>query len=183
MRNLEKNEKPTVKLTASESDIINLIKEDHKPLKKLIRILKDSEKEIEERIEAYAEFAPLLVNHAKSEEQSLYVAMKQNSELREEGLEGDVEHGLADQLIEEIRRTEDDDLWSAKVKVLAELVEHHIQEEEDELLPDYRNNSDAADRVKVGQEFLRLKTLMMEQGNEDSPSENGPQAESRGFHH
>ncbi len=163
------------KLTAAESDIVRLIMEDHKPLKKLIRTLKDSEAAIEERMEAYAEFAPLLVNHAKSEEQSLYVAMKKVDDLRCEALEGDVEHGLADQLVEEIRRTEDEDLWSAKVKVLAELVEHHIQEEEDELLPDYRQNSDPAERMKVGQEFLRLKTLLMEQGNEDSPSESSLQ--------
>lgn len=153
------------------SDIINLIMEDHKPLKKLIKILKDSEKSFEERIEAYAEFAPLLINHSKSEEESLYVVMKTNDELRQEAMEGDVEHALADQLLEEIKRTEDEDLWSAKVKVLAELIEHHVKEEEEELLPDYRKHTDPEERFKVGQKFLLLKTKMAEKGNEDSPSE------------
>ena len=85
--------------------------------------------------------------------------------------EGDIEHGLADQLVEEIKRTEDDDMWSARVKVLAELVEHHIEEEEEELLPDYKNNSETAERMQLGQLFLKLKTQLLEQGGEDSPRE------------
>jgi len=36
---------------------------------------------------------------------------------------------FADQLVEENMRTDDEDLWSARVKVLAELVEHHIEQE------------------------------------------------------
>lgn len=155
----------------SKGDIINLILEDHKSLKRLIKVLKNSEKEFDVRMEAFEEFAPLLVNHAKSEEQSLYIEMKKDEELREEALEGDVEHGLADQLLEEVKRTEDEDMWSAKVKVLAELVEHHIEEEEEELLPDYRKESELEERIQLGAKFLKLKTNMAEMGNDDAPSE------------
>ncbi|MES2854447.1 MAG: hemerythrin domain-containing protein [Bdellovibrionota bacterium] len=158
--------------------IDELILEDHKPLKQLIKILKDSEKDLNERKAAYEEFAVLLVSHAKPEEESLYVYMKQNEELREEAYEGDVEHGLADQLVEEIKRTTEDDLWSARVKVLAELVEHHIEEEEEELLPDFKKNSELEERIRLGNEFLALKTKMLEQGGEDSPSEKDAEKEN-----
>lgn len=167
-------QKEPTKLTAKQNaqgDIINLIIEDHKQLKQLVKILKNSEKDIDARMEAFAEFAPALTNHSKSEEHSLYAAMKQVESLRSETLEGSVEHGLADQMMEEIKRTSDQDLWTAKAKVLAELVEHHIKEEEDDLLPDYRKNSDIEERLEIGQKFLKLKTAMAEQGNDDAPPE------------
>lgn len=154
-------------------DIINLIKEDHKPLKELIKVLKDSEKELDERQEAFAEFAPLLISHAKPEEQVLYMFMKNNgSDLREDGFEGDVEHQLADQMVEEIMRTEDEDLWSARVKVLAELVEHHIEEEEEDMLPEFESEVELAERAKLGDQFLEFKTRLLEAGGLDTvPSE------------
>jgi len=143
------------------NDIVEVILEDHKPLKKLISIMKDSEQEFAERKGAFEEFAPLLIAHAKPEEQTLYTFMKRDEELREEGFEGDVEHAIADQLVEEIKRTSDEDLCSARIKVLAELVEHHIEEEEEDLLPDFRKNSEAADRLELGNTFLTLKVDYM----------------------
>jgi hemerythrin superfamily protein len=153
------------------ADIIQLILQDHKPLKVLIKLLKDGAVEFREKQPAFMEFAPLLISHAKPEEQSLYMAMKKNEDLRSEGLEGDTEHAIADQLVEEIRRTNDEDTWMAKVKVLAELVEHHIQEEEEEMLPDYRKESGLEDRIQIGQVYLQLKEQMEAQGGDDAPSE------------
>lgn len=156
----------------SAEDIISMILEDHKPLKSLIKIMKNSDKyDLTERQNAFEEFCPRLITHAKPEEQTMYVYMKGEEELREGGFEGDVEHQLADQMIEEAKRTEDEDLWSARVKVLAELVEHHIKEEEEELLPDFRRHSEKAERQKMGEQFLRLKSRIEAKGGVDSPSE------------
>ena len=149
------------------NDIINLILEDHKPLKELIKVMKDSDKSTEERFAAFEEFAPTLIAHAKPEEEVLYVFMKKNEELREEGFEGDVEHQLADQLVEEIKRTQDEDLKGARIKVLAELVEHHIEEEEEELLPDFKENSESAERAQLGNRFLELKLQYLAAGDEN----------------
>ncbi|NUN06917.1 MAG: hemerythrin domain-containing protein [Bdellovibrio sp.] len=166
------SEKSPKKNLGTESDIVNLILEDHKSLKRLIKVMKDSEKHrLAERAEAFAEFAPLLVAHAKPEEQVLYIYMKQDEDLREGGFEGDVEHQLADQLVEEIMRTDDEDLWSARVKVLAELVEHHIEEEEEDLLPDFKKESEENERRFMGQKFLLLKTKLLEQGGLETPHE------------
>jgi hemerythrin superfamily protein len=153
------------------SDIIDLILNDHKALKRLIKVLKNSDASLSDREDAFEEFAPLLVTHAVPEQETLYQAMRGDDELRAEGFEGEVEHELADQMLEEAKRTEDDDLWSARVKVLAELVEHHIKEEEDELLPDYKKASELSERVELANEFLRLKQELHEQGDTDSPSE------------
>ncbi len=170
-----KSKSPAKKSIRAESgasrDVIELILNDHKPLKKLIEVLKDTDNDISERRAAFEEFCPLLLTHAKPEEQVVYVFMKNEDELRSEGFEGDVEHGLADQMIEEAKRTDDEDIWSAKVKVLAELVEHHIEEEEDELLPDFKKFTEKDERVQMGAKFMRLKSELQEAGSNDAPSE------------
>lgn len=152
-------------------DIIQLILEDHKPLKRLIKVLKSDSAEFPEKQVAFEELAPTLVCHAKPEEQSWYVAMKQQDEMVVEGIEGDVEHQLADQLVEEIKRCQDEDEYMAKCKVLAEMLEHHIKEEEEEMLPDYKEKTDIEERREVGRLYLRLREQMIAEGADDAPSE------------
>lgn len=155
----------------ASNDIVSLILEDHKALKRLIKTLKNTDLEFEERKVAFDDFAPILVTHAKPEEETLYKFMKLSEELRTEAFEGEVEHTLADQLLEEIKRTQEEEVWSAKVKVLAELVEHHIEEEESDLLPEFKQASPLVEREQLGELFLMKKTELLEQGGEDAPHE------------
>lgn len=142
----------------SKEDIIKLILVDHEPLKRFIGILKDLETPIRTRRRIFEQFAPMLLMHARSEQESLYTFLKdENKELRIDGLEGDVEHELAERMIEEVKMSEDADVWSARAKVLAELVEHHIKEEESHMFPEFKKESDIEDRVMLGKQYLELK--------------------------
>jgi hypothetical protein len=142
-----------------QNDITELMLRDHKPLKELIKTMKDSEAELAEVQNSFDEFAPLLEAHAKPEEQSLYVHLKQDEEheIRQEGFEGQTEHAIADGLVMQIKSTNDEDHWRAQVKVLAELVEHHIEEEEDEMIPDIRKELGLDKRIEIGQRYLELR--------------------------
>jgi hemerythrin superfamily protein len=160
----------------AQTEIVQLIEQDHELLKELIETLKDNEAPQEKREAAFDEFSLLLVSHAKPEEETLYEAMKANEELREDGFEGEVEHVLADQLLEEIKRTTEPDLWSARVKVLAELVEHHIEEEEEELLPKVEEELDVEERLQLGSDFIDRKIAYFEKGGSDTVEETDPEA-------
>jgi hypothetical protein len=145
-------------LQNSKEDIIKLILLDHLPIKRLIGMLKDTDSPIRTRRRAFEQFAPLLLVHARAEQESLYTFLKdENHELRVDGLEGDVEHALAEHMIEEVEMAENADVWSARAKVLAELVEHHIEEEEEEILPHFKKESDIEDRILIGKQYLDLK--------------------------
>lgn len=142
----------------SKDDIVKLILLDHAPLKRLIAILKDSDLTIRTRRRAFDQFAPLLLVHAHAEQESFYAFLKdENRELRVHGLEGEVEHALAEYMIDEVKMAEDVGVWSARAKVLAELVEHHIEEEESEIIPDFKKEVDIEDRVLIGKQYLDLK--------------------------
>lgn len=154
-------------------DLVSTILEDHKPLKELIEIMKDLETPFDDRKESFMEFAPLLLTHAKAEEKSLYKFLMHSakSELKTEGFEGQEEHNLADLLTEEIKRTTDPDAMSARIKVIAELVEHHIQEEESEMLPKVQRAVDESDLFKLNDEYLRFMEELIAEGQDDAPSE------------
>jgi hypothetical protein len=107
--------------------------------------------------------------------------MKLVDDLREDGFEGEVEHTLADQLVEECKRTVDEDALSAKIKVLAELVEHHIKEEENELLPDVKKQTQVIDRATLGDKFLRLKVDYLAAGDDNVVPD--PRTPEKKLHH
>lgn len=161
----KKSSKKSSTLKASSAkeggEIISFIKRDHKPLKELISVLKDPDAKIVEKRPAFKKFQTLLLRHAHAEEQSLYVELKSRKDMRIEAIEGDVEHGLADGLMNKIETTNgaapnDNDSWMAKVKVLAELVDHHIKEEEEEMLKTVGKEFDLEKRVEIGKEYERL---------------------------
>ena len=82
-----------------------------------------------------------LTQHARKEEEIFYPAVRQaikEDDLMDEAL---VEHASAKDLIAQIQSMEPgDDLFEAKVKVLSEMIEHHVEEEEGEMFPKVRKS-------------------------------------------
>jgi hemerythrin-like domain-containing protein len=164
----------------TDPNILSTILEDHRPLKELIEVMKDLDLKFEDRQKAFADFAPLLVTHAKAEEQSLYKYLKQVAELKTDGYEGQTEHNIADQLCEEIKRTTEEDEMSARIKVLAELMEHHIEEEENDMFPTIRAKIPPQVLVTLNNQYVDYEAQLIAQGQDDAPHENeltpGPEA-------
>jgi hemerythrin superfamily protein len=148
----------------SSRDIIQIILTDHKPLWKFIKVLKSEKADLKQKKAAFQKFVPILFAHAKPEEQTWYISMKKEHDMSVEGLEGDVEHGLAEQLCNELKETSNHDMFMAKVKVLAELVEHHLEEEEKELLPEFRKASSIEERRMLGTKYITLQKAFKERG-------------------
>lgn len=148
-------EKSSKKATQGGGDIASLILRDHKPLKDLIQTLKDPEITFTKKRPAFSQFEQLLTCHAKAEEESLYIYLKELKDLRIEGIEGDTEHAIAERLMSEIKSNKnDEDAWMAKMKVLAEVVEHHIEEEE--ILKKVRKEFKTSMRAEIGERYGQL---------------------------
>ena len=82
--------------------------------------------------------------HMALEEEIFYPMVREtNDEISETVDEGEQEHHVAKLLLAEIKQLPDGtDEWIAKVTVLRESVEHHIDEEESDLFPPLRNRVD-----------------------------------------
>lgn len=81
-----------------------------------------------------------LTKHATAEEEIFYPAMKAAGKDNEDLVdEATVEHASAKDLIAQIMQMDPaEELFDAKVKVLSELIEHHVEEEEGEMFPKAR---------------------------------------------
>ena len=82
--------------------------------------------------------------HMAIEEEIFYPMVRDtNDDISETVDEGEQEHHVAKVLLAEIKQLPDgSDEWVAKVTVLRESVEHHIDEEESDLFPPLRNRID-----------------------------------------
>lgn len=159
------------RIFSGEENILDVIREDHKPLKELIEVMKDAERPFAERKQAFTEFAPLLITHAEAEEKALYEFMKTKKDLKMDAFEGDTEHMLADQLCEQIERVTDEDEMGAMIKVLAESVEHHIKEEENDMFPEIEKSVKPEQLVSLTKKYIEVQTEIIAAGQDNSPSE------------
>src|SRR5205085_8665990 len=96
--------------------------------------------------------------------------------------EAQVEHNSAKDLIAQIEGATDiDEVYNAKVKVLGEYIKHHVQEEENEIFPEVRDQQDELD--ELGQEITARKGELMEEmglAGEDSDEEEEGEEEGGG---
>ncbi len=145
--------------SSEPKDIVQAVKMDHDALRNFIDILKDSHREMAERRQAFKLFSALLKSHSLAEEKAVYANAEKMSDrdLKTEIAEGFVEHSIADELLAQIERIDDPLTWGAHCNVLAEIIDHHIKEEEDELLPMMRKNMDSKTSDKMLEEFLKLR--------------------------
>lgn len=137
-------------------DALELIKEDHKRLKKLLKETLDAQGA--QREHAMDHLRTELVAHERMEEEVLYPRLRDEQKARDEVLEGYEEHHVADVILDELLDVPPEtDLWKAKVKVLKENVEHHMDEEEDELFKKARAVLDRDELERMGERMERIK--------------------------
>lgn len=141
-------------------EITKALHTDHMELKSLLRKITGSEDagEIHTAFEAFAE---LLKKHAKAEEKVVYDALltQSDEEIQTDAREGYNEHQLADAMLKKLKAGADplSPEWQAEAKVIKELLEHHIKEEEDTIFSDVRDSFEMDERKEMGEAFEELK--------------------------
>ena len=116
-------------------DALTLLKDDHQKMRKLLNELESTtERGVKTREDLYARIKSELTVHEIIEEEIFYPALKDHPKAKDIVLEAYEEHHVVDTVMAEIRDVPfDDETWGAKLTVMKENVEHHIEEEEDEM--------------------------------------------------
>lgn len=129
-----------------------LLREDHRKVKKLFAESdKLDESDTAELARLFEELKKELTVHAAIEEEIFYPAIERSDddEAEEHVREAHEEHRLVKMLIEELSgMTADEEQFSAKLKVLKDMVLHHAEEEESEIFPIFEDlDKEEQDRV------------------------------------
>jgi hemerythrin superfamily protein len=144
--------------TAFNTDAIGLLKDDHRMVEELLERFEASDSDAE-KVELAQEICQALTLHAHVEEQLFYPALRKAGMEHDLLDEAEVEHQSLKQLIEELDGSKADaDLFDARVKVLGEYVKHHMEEEENEIMPQAR--SLGIDLDALGEDILAMKTRL-----------------------
>jgi hemerythrin superfamily protein len=142
----------------SGNDAIELLLDDHKQVRQLIKQYEKIHEKAaaDEKQELAEQICSEFLLHADIEEQFFYPAAREA--LEEEDLidEAEVEHASARDLVAQIQSMQPDDpMYDAKVKVLGEYIEHHVEEEEKEMFPKVKKAK--LDFDALGQEMMQAK--------------------------
>ena len=116
---------------------IELMKEDHQKVSDIFEKLDaTTERGVKTREELFTQLKTNLDIHAEIEEKIFYPAIKDAEATHEITLEAYEEHAVVKQLLQELESDpKDTEEWAAKLTVLKENVEHHVEEEEGEMFP------------------------------------------------
>ena len=127
-----------------QTDAISLLTNDHAEVNELFEqykaLAEDEGSMTTDKQSLAEEICTMLTVHAAIEEEIFYPAVRDaldDSKLLDEA---EVEHQAAKDLIDQIQDSDPGDpLYDARVNVLGEYVNHHVQEEEGELFPQVRD--------------------------------------------
>ena len=141
------------------TDIIELVLQDHHAVAALFDKLQAAA-HADDQSALFAQVKDALERHASAEEKVLYPRVrKEVPDGREESKDAIEEH---DQIRESLKEVDEHDagtdLFTLAVTQLVATTKHHVGVEESELLPDFRKNSDAAEREELGRRFAEAKT-------------------------
>jgi hemerythrin superfamily protein len=145
---------------AEETDILDTLKQEHDEVKDLLAELQDAESG-PQRNQLVQKIKKALIPHTKAEEKVVYdrVLGLKDKDAQTDGHEGYLEHELASKTLQRLDSmgASNSAEHQAVAKVLKELVEHHIKEEESNVWSDVKKNFSEDDRFEMNVQFEAAK--------------------------
>ena len=153
------------KLTPEEfakqcSSIVTLLLKDHKAMRLLMVKIHSSRSSNALIARTYTTLEKLVYSHMAAEELALLNHLKAHPKFEDEALESYEEHRIHEQIFDGIAKLKNTDRALMRMKIYCEILEHHLQEEEEELFPQYKKYFALSTRKKAGRKFFnkRLQT-------------------------
>lgn len=150
-------------MPGKESNAIELLKHDHREVESMFKQF-DAEDEPRSKSDIAQHICLSLIVHSEIEEELFYPAAQRALEEDERDLvaEAKVEHMSIKRLIGDISGSSPGDaMFEARMTVLKEYVQHHVHEEEHELMPQVKKSD--IDLDNLGARLLERKQQLIQQ--------------------
>ena len=140
-----------------DDSIYTLLKTDHQTVREIFEQMKSTDGQAtRERLVTRLKLE--LLAHAEAEDTVFYKPLRLADAARDIILEAEEEHRVVTRLLGELERlSAENEKWKARLVVLKELVEHHVDEEEGEMFKKARGIFDKEQERELGVAFLREK--------------------------
>jgi len=141
------------------SDILDTLQEEHDEVQELLGNLTKTDNVAEQKT-LLNKIKQALIPHTKAEEAIVYdkVAALNSEEAKIDGAEGYTEHALASATLMQLAKLgAGTPEFKANAKVLKELVDHHVREEERNIWSQVKENFSDEQRKQMNRDFLAAK--------------------------
>lgn len=146
----------------SRTDAIGLLKSDHREVESLFAQFQKTRSQ-DRKLELARRVCAALKVHTAIEEEIFYPAFYEATGEKSIHHEAEVEHEGAKKLIAEIEASgPQDDYFDAKVKVLSEMIRHHVNEEEKRDGMFAKAKQSEMDLAALGEQLAARKSELME---------------------
>jgi len=144
--------------TEGQPDILETLQAEHDEVQQLLENLAKSDNGRDQKA-LVSKIKAALVPHTKAEEKIVYDAvLALKGAAKVDGNEGYIEHGLASETLKKLEKlTANTPEFKAAAKVLKELVDHHIKEEESNIWARVKENFSDEQRARMNRDFLMAK--------------------------
>lgn len=157
--------------------VVEMLKQDHEKVKGLFEQFEETEGR--EQAEIAKTAIQELEVHAQLEEKLIYPAIREEIDEDEKMNEAVEEHHLVHVLIGELKKIKpSDERFQAKFSVMSELVKHHIEEEEGEILPKAEESNLDWDELET--QVMKKKEQLMSKAKSGRSMSNGRSSKRRG---
>jgi hypothetical protein len=146
------------------ADAISLLKADHRQVEGWFEQFEKTRSE-DRKLELAGKICSALTVHTTIEEEIFYPAFLEATEEEDIHHEAEVEHDGAKKLIAQIQASgPQDEYYDAKVKVLSEMIKHHVKEEEQRDGMFAKAKQSEMDLEALGEQLATRKAELMENG-------------------
>lgn len=141
--------------------VFDLIKKDHDNMRSLMSQIKDVQS-FNNKKSIFRQIKDELWAHNKIEERVFYEYLKGSEKTWFNSMESINEHHFLNSIVEELDTIDvSSRKWDVKFKVFDELLDHHMDEEEDEIFKNAREVIGSEKSIELGNSFSYRKELVL----------------------
>lgn len=153
--------------SARPDDAVSDLIGDHRKVEDLFKQYEEAKGDPKKKQKIFQQIDMELKVHTQLEEEIFYPASREYVDDQETVNEAVVEHASAKDLMAQLEAMDpSDDYYDAKVKVLQEMIEHHVEEEETEYFPECRRSE--MDLKAIGETMRARKAELMGKASGDA---------------
>lgn len=143
-----------------DGDILDTLKKEHAEVAEMLKQLIASDRNAERKA-ILKQISSALVPHLRAEEKVVYNAIYalNDKATKQDASEGYMEHQLAEKMLATLEQIDNalSPEFSAGAKVLKEMIEHHVEEEDNNVWSDVKKHFSVADRIEMNWKFAAAK--------------------------
>ncbi len=152
-----KLQKVSAQAETSPYSIVKLLLEDHKLLRKLMDQVKSQKASPAQVKKMFFELKKVVQSHVKAEERTFLALIKDHPAFEDHALESYEEHRVHEMIFAGIAKTSKPERKLEQMKIYCEILEHHLDEEEEDLFPKFKKIFASSTQKKAGKNYLEVR--------------------------